>query len=116
MKDIWIENNITVFNSMGVYSRHVEVTEDGDTLTEEATYSPVVLEVGHLQELKGFIAGGWWRLGGSPSNSWMWYLLVPKGSGQDDGWFPLPRLWDLSPLNPHLEAVKEHLDMLMAEV
>lgn len=114
--DTWIEKNVNDFNPMGIYSRHVETTMVEDTLLEEATYSPVILEVEDLKLLKGFIEGGWWRREGDSSNSWMWYLFVPKGTSQGDGWFQLPCLWDLSSLNPHLMALKEHLDMLMTEV
>lgn len=114
--DTWIEKNVNDFNPMGIYSRHVETTMVEDTLLEEATYSPVILEVEDLKLLKGFIEDGWWRREGDSSNSWMWYLFVPKGTSQGDGWFQLPCLWDLSSLNPHLMALKEHLDMLMTEV
>ena len=117
-KDIWVENTIENFNSVGVYHRYVETSQnEDDTLTEEASYSPVILEVEHLQTLKRHISTGVWRHDGDGSPSWFWYLLVPKGTEQANGWFPLPLLWDsVQQLSPNLKSVKEHLDMLMAEV
>ena len=113
--DTWIENTISDFNSTAVYHRWVEVAEDDNTLTKEATYDPVILEVEHLQQLKEFVSTGTWRHEGDPSPSWMWYLLVPKGTEQDEGWFPLPLLWESS-LSPHLRSVKEHIEILLAKV
>ena len=119
--DATMDRKIQNFNPKGVYSRGVEhyTIEDSSEYTwgvEESDYHPVIFEVEDLRKLKQAIDQGHYRGDGV---TWLWYLLVPKGSSQEEGWFPLPKLWDSESqcsLSPNLIEVKESLEALMKEV